>query len=245
MPVPASLLSIPGVQPLELEVRRVEDVGPRMRRIILTDPSLRQFRFQPGQDIMLVLGEQNGRPLSRRYTIRSLDTDAAALELNVVAHGVDGPGARWAASARPGTRIDGVGPRGKIFLDPTAEWHYFFGDESAAPVSLAMLEAVPANVPAAAWIEVTDAEDELPHQAQHAVHWLHRANASLANAPLLEALQKADLPAGVGHVYIAGEVRLVAALKEAALARGVPAERISAKAYWGLGRANATRGEPD
>ena len=240
MAVPATLLSIPGVQPLDLEVQAVEDLGPRMRRIVLGGAALRNFSYQPGQDVMLVLGEQSGRPLSRRYTIRSHDSQAATLELNIVAHGVDGPGARWAANATQGIRIDGVGPRGKIFLDPDAEWHYFFGDESAAPASLVMLEAVPANVAARAVIEVTNRDDELPHNAQHEVEWLHRERAQL-----LQALQRAELPPGQGHIYIAGEVRVVATLKEAALARGVPAERISAKAYWGRGRPNATRGEPD
>jgi NADPH-dependent ferric siderophore reductase len=240
MVVPATLLSIPGVQPLELEVQEVQDLGPRMRRIVFTGAALRDFRYEPGQDVMLVLGEHAGRPLSRRYTIRSLDPRAGRLELNIVAHGVDGPGARWAASAQPGTRIDGVGPRGKILLDPSAAWHYFLGDESAAPVSLVMLEALPTDVPAAAWIEVVDELDELPHNALHEVHWLHRDGAHLQ-----QALERAELPPGAGRIYIAGEVRLVAALKDAALARGVPAERISAKAYWGLGRPNATRGEPD
>lgn len=42
-----------------------------------------------------------------------------------------------------GDRVDGVGPRGKVFLDPDAHWHLFLGDESAAPASLNMLEALP------------------------------------------------------------------------------------------------------
>jgi NADPH-dependent ferric siderophore reductase len=243
VPLPASVLGIPGVRPLELEVADVANLGPRMRRILLSAPTLRDFAYQPGQDVMLVLGQAGDRPLSRRYTIRRLDQQQAVLELDIVVHGVDGPGARWAAAARAGDRVNGVGPRGKIFLDPSATWHLFFGDESAAPASLAMLEAVPAGVEAAAWIEVTDAEDELPYAAPHAVHWLHRN--SQPGAQLIEALQQAPLPPGPGHVYIAGEVRLVAALKDAALARGLAPEQVSAKAYWGRGRPNAARGEPD
>lgn len=249
MAIPATLLTIPGVQPLQLEVQNVEDLGPRMRRIVVSSPTLEEFTYRPGQDVMLVMGEQDGRPLSRRYTIRAHDPAAGTLELYIVAHGVDGPGARWAAAAKAGDRVEGVGPRGKIFLDDGAEWHLFFGDESAAAVSLAMLEAVPADIPARAYIEVTDEQDELPHSARHEVRWLHRATATTSanesGETLQQALETVELPPGKGHVYIAGEVRAVAALKQAALARGLAVEQISAKAYWGLGKPNASRGEPD
>ena len=54
----------------------------------------------------------------------------------------------------------------------------------------------------------------------------------------------AVLPAGHGHAYLAGEARVVLALREALATRGLAPEQISAKAYWGLGKANAARGEP-
>jgi NADPH-dependent ferric siderophore reductase len=240
------VLGIPGVQPLELEVRAVADLGPRMRRILLHAPVLRDFTYQPGQDVMLVLGQAGDRPLSRRYTIRQVDRQQAILELNVVAHGPNGPGARWAAAVQPGDHVNGVGPRGKIFLDPAADWHLFLGDESAAPASLVMLEGVPSGQHGEVIVEVTDARDDLPSSSAHEVRWLHRgAVPSESSTLLLKAFQGLSLPAGRGHVYIAGEVRLVAALKAAALARGLAPEQVSAKAYWGRGRANAPRGEPD
>src|SRR5262245_51195970 len=122
MPIPERLLGIPGVQPLELEVAEVGDLGPRMRRVVLKG-NLDAFKYQAGQDVMLVLGGSLERPLSRRYTIRSFDAANKLLELNVVAHGIHGTGAQWAAGAQPGDRINGVGPRGKIFLNPEADWH--------------------------------------------------------------------------------------------------------------------------
>jgi NADPH-dependent ferric siderophore reductase len=246
-PLPANLLSIPGVQPLELEVAEVGDLGPRMRRLRLRGERLDTFAYLPNQDVMLVLGQAGDRPLSRRYTIRDLDRRERLIELNVVAHGVDGPGARWAADARPGDRVNGVGPRGKISLDPAADWHVFVGDETAAPGSLAMLEALPAGTPAQAYLEVAGPEDALPTRAPaQAVTWLYRGEGPAgADGPLAEALRSAPLPPGRGHVYIAGEVGLVAALRRLALARGLAPEQVSAKAYWGRGRANALRGEPD
>jgi NADPH-dependent ferric siderophore reductase len=58
------------------------------------------------------------------------------------------------------------------------------------------------------------------------------------------AVTGVGLPAGHGHAYLAGEARAVLALREALAARGLAPEQISAKAYWGLGRANAAHGEP-
>ena len=37
---------------------------------------------------------------------------------------------------------------------------------------------------------------------------------------------------------------MVLALREVLAARGVPGEQVSAKAYWGRGKANAQHGEP-
>ena len=248
IPLPPSLLAIAGVQPLEMQVVDVEDLGPRMRRIRLGAGAFSSFEYRAGQDVMLVLAQEGERPLSRRYTIRDVDRARGLLELNVVLHGDVGPGARWVAGARPGARVNGVGPRGKIFINPDAAWHLFLGDESAAPASLAMLEALPPQVPGTAYIEVADGADELPYRAgaRQQVHWLHRgADSRAVGQSLLQALESAALPGGRGHVYIAGEVQMVAMLRDAALRRGLEPEEVSAKAYWGRGRPNASRGEPD
>src|ERR1700736_1494878 len=109
-PLPARLLGIPGAQPLELEVTGVSDLGSEMRRILLAGPSLGDFAYRAGQDVMLVLGGTPDRPLSRRYSIRNVDRQTKTLELNIVTHGVLGPGAVWAASVRVGDRVEGVGP---------------------------------------------------------------------------------------------------------------------------------------
>src|SRR5437763_2719032 len=122
-PLPPRLLTIEGVRPLSLEVTEVSDLGPRIRRIRLAGAGS-DFSYQAGQDVMLVLSGGE-RPLSRRYTIRGFDQLSRTLELNIVAHGVHGPGADWAAATQPGDRVNGVGPRGKIFVDPAADWHLF------------------------------------------------------------------------------------------------------------------------
>jgi NADPH-dependent ferric siderophore reductase len=248
VPLPPSVLAIAGVQPLEMRVVVAEDIGPRMRRLVLEADAIQHFEFRPGQDVMLVLSNDGDRPLSRRYTIRGVDRGRRTLEMNIVLHGDAGPGARWVSAARPGTAVNGVGPRGKIFLNPEADWHVWFADESAAPASLVMLEALPNNVPGTAFVEIADSEDQLPFQISdaHRVHWLHRGTGSPdLGRLLLDALNSFALPPGRGHLYIAGEVAMVNRLREAALRRGLSADQLSPKAYWGRGRPNASRGEPD
>jgi NADPH-dependent ferric siderophore reductase len=242
-PLTQRLVSIPGVRPLELEVVEVAELGGHMRRIRLGGNALQDFTYQPGQDVMLVLSGGE-RPLSRRYTIRGFDQASKTLELNVVAHGVHGPGAEWASQTQTGDRINGVGPRGKIFADIEADWHLFLGDESAAPASLHMLESLPAGVPGQALLEVPSAADELLTSAER-VTWLYRGDVPAIRSTLLvEAMTAAELPEGRGHVYIAGEVQIVSAVLKAALARGLPIEQLSPKAYWGRGKANENNGEP-
>lgn len=247
-PLPQRIVSIPGVRPLELEVVEAVDIGPHMRRVQLTGAGLEDFTYQPGQDVMLVLSGGE-RPLSRRYTIRGFEPSTHTLELNIVAHGVHGPGAEWASAVEPGDRINGVGPRGKIFLDQSADWHLFLGDESAAPGSLHMLEVLRSNIPAQAYLEVSSPEDELPSSmsgnGQHVLTWLYRGDTpAIESTMLAEAVTAADLPEGRGHVYIAGEVQIVNSIVRAALARGLTPDQLSPKAYWGRGKANESNGEP-
>ena len=99
--VPARLKAIDGVQPLELAVVDVSDIGPRLRRVGLSGAGP-GFSYQAGQDIMLVLGGTPERPLSRRYTIRGYDAGADVLELNLVVHGTAGPGSIWSAADSTG-----------------------------------------------------------------------------------------------------------------------------------------------
>jgi NADPH-dependent ferric siderophore reductase len=235
-----------GTVRMRLEVAGNAQLTPHMQRLVLTAPELADLTYRPGQDVMLLVAVDGNRPVRRRYTIRDLDTTRRLLTLDIVRHG-DGPGERWVRTARPGDTIEGIGPRGKIFVDGQADWHLFAADESGLAAVFAMAGSLPPGSQAAAILEVPEPADEqqpvLP--AGTSLSWLSRDGRPAGDpAALAAALQAAGLPPGPGHVYLLGEARVVLALREVLAARGLPGDQVSAKAYWGRGQANAQHGEP-
>jgi NADPH-dependent ferric siderophore reductase len=230
----------------QLDVAAVKDLTPRMRRVQLTSADLDRFDYVAGQDMALTFRRVDSPPVRRRYTIRHYDPDHRRLDLDFVLHG-DGPGMRWAQTVRPGDSIEVVGPRGKITLVRDAAWHLFAGDATAVPGALAMMEALPPDVPAVAFLQVDAPEERQSADDRRGrqITWHYELPAPNLVTGLTAALAGAALPPGRGHAYLAGEVALVTTLKATLLSRGWASEDISAKAYWNRGRANAGHGEPE
>jgi NADPH-dependent ferric siderophore reductase len=235
-----------GTVRLDFEVAESVPLTPHMQRLRLSAPQLAEFRRFPGQDVMLLVAAEGNRPVRRRYTIRALDTQARLLTLDIVLHG-DGPGERWVRSARPGDRIEGIGPRGKITLSAAADWHLFLTDEAGLPAAFAMTEALPASSTATLVIEIPGVEDEqdLDAAASTRISWLHRLGGPSGDPAALAAeASEVEFPPGAGHAYIFGEAKVVSRLREVLAERGLAEDQVSPKAYWGRGRANAGHGEP-
>jgi NADPH-dependent ferric siderophore reductase len=238
--------SLAGTRQLHFEVVASEQLSPSLQRIRLTAAELDGFSYQPGQDVMLLVAADGSRPIRRRYTIRHLEAAERLLTLDIVRH-ADGPGERWVRSARPGDRIQGIGPRGKISPSPEADWHLFIGDEAAMPAILAMAESLPADTAASIVLEVPSAADEQEPAAAAStrISWLHRLGRPAGDPQALVAeAAEVELPPGSGHAYLLGEARVVLALREVLAGRGLAPDQVSPKAYWGRGRANAGHGEP-
>jgi NADPH-dependent ferric siderophore reductase len=235
-----------GTTRMQLEVVRNDLRTPHMQRLLLTAPELGEFQYRPGQDVMLMVAVDGDRPVRRRYTIRAMDQPGRLLTLDVVRH-AEGPGERWVRSARRGDRIEGIGPRGKIFPATGADWHLFAGDESSLAAVSAMAAALPAGTPVTVILEIPEPADEQEPDgpADVSLRWLHRGGGPAGEPEALAAaLSSAELPPGRGHAYLFGEAKVVLRLREVAAGRGLAADQVSAKAYWGRGRANASHGEP-
>src|SRR5215469_12819182 len=187
--------SLAATRKLSFEVANTTLVTPHLQRIELASADLEGFSYSPGQDVMLLVAVDGRRPVRRRYTIRYLDRVRQVVTIDVVLHG-DGPGERWVRSARLGDRIEGIGPRGKVFPVMSADWHLFMGDEAAMPAILAMTESLPGDAEATLVLEIPDPDDEQDFSAaaRTRVSWLHRLGRSAGDpASSLLVAEAADV----------------------------------------------------
>ena len=239
--------------PRLLQVRRSERITPRMVRVTLTgdalagfggdgpDRRIRMFFPAPGQDRPAVPRATSGgpvwpageaRPAMRTYTVRRFDPQAGELDVDFVLHDGHGPAAAWARDARPGCWVGVSEPGGRYLPDPGADFHVVIGDESALPAVATVLAALPAGVPATAFVEVADAAEEQRLPGGAAVHWVHRG-ARAAGEPLVEAVRMATFPDGRGQAWLAGESAAVKALRGHLLTeRGLDRRSVYATGYW-------------
>ena len=209
-----------------------------MRRVTVRADAMRGVEVRPAQDVELLLREESGRRVKRRYTIRYARPDTGEFDLDVLLHG-DGPGARWGAAASPGDEVEFQGPRGKLELR-SANWHLLVGDESALPAIAAICEALGGREPAVAVIEVQDETDELPVPAD--TRWVHRGGTPAGGAQLLAAaLEELKAPPGA-HGYLMGETRAMVTLRTVLEDHGLEHDAIFVKGYWNLGRPDRLAG---
>jgi len=242
------LARVPEARALNLRVVGIEDTGTATRSVRFASDDLTGFGYAPGQDLMVLVDTSGGRIIRRRYTIRRLDVADNVVELVMITDS-GGPGGRWARELRVGEEVEGIGPRGKITLSSGAEWHLFIGDDVAVPAFGAMIEALPAGRRAILIAEVASVGDESKIDPARPIEfdaiWHHRDGRAPGDSQTLVAAARGmPLPDGPGHAYVFGEASLVSAVRDVLISRGLTQEQISAKAYWGAGRANASHGEP-
>jgi NADPH-dependent ferric siderophore reductase len=235
---------VAGIQRTALHhavVNAVRDVTPRMRRITLTADSFGTIQPRPAQDVELILLDDTGRRVKRRYTIRHARAEACAWHIDVVLHG-HGPGARWGEAAGVGDGVDLFGPRGRLVLTD-ADWHLFVGDESALPAISALVEALPPDQQAIALVEIEDEAEKLPIGEDVQLRWLYRHGVDPGRPDLLAAaIDRLRRPPGTGHAYLLGETRAVVALRQRIQEFGLTNEQMYVKGYWNLGRHPTDRG---
>lgn len=229
-----------------LEVKKVTDLTPSLRRVTLTGSELAGFS-SPGADDHVKLffpaaGETapqfaEGAP-RRDYTPRAYRPEQQELDIDFVLHG-EGPGAVWAAQAQPGQRIGIGGPRGSSIVTYDFDWYLLAGDESALPSIARRLEELPAGARVTVLLEVQEPADELPlvTYSDLTLHWLHRGEAAAGHSTLLlDAIQKLPPQTGEGFVWIATESSAAAAIRRHLLEdRKLPSEYVRVVGYWKRG----------
>ncbi len=207
-------------------------------KILFADPAL---GLEPPYDLEALREtlEPAQLPVTRTYTLRSVDPEAQRVTIDFVVHGDEGLAGPWARGAQPGDRIAVMGPGGGYSPDPEADWHLFAGDDTAIPAIGAALDALPDEATGTAYVEVEGPDDEveLRGPAGVEIRWLHRAGATPGgDAPLARAVAAHPFAPGRVQVFAHGERESMKALRAVFAERGVPRADLSLSGYWAYGR---------
>ncbi|WP_442112491.1 siderophore-interacting protein [Pseudomonas sp. NUPR-001] len=230
-----------------LEVLRVTELTPRMRRITLGGPQLQGFTSVGSDDHIKLLfacsaeeqaaldnldfSRDGVRPTMREYTPRRIDLAAGELDIDFVLHG-DGPASTWAAQAAVGQVLNIAGPRSSMVVPDIFDSYVLIGDETAIPAIARRLEELPGSRKVLAVIEIEDAQEQQPlhSQAQLEVIWVQRHQQHLLNV-----VKGLTLPEGRLYAWVALEKALTRATKRLLIdEKGLKEEQIKAAAYWRL-----------
>ncbi|MFF9920054.1 siderophore-interacting protein [Streptomyces globisporus] len=195
---------------------------------------------------------EDERAVLRSYAVRAerpRPDGSTEVDLDFVLHGDGGPASRWARAAAPGDRITVAGPavadNTAVHFRPPADtdWVLIRADETALPAAAAVLEWLPAGLPARVWLEVPRTEDRqaLNTAAKSRISWLVRSEGAACG---VETVRAAALPEGTPYAWIAGEASRLRALRHHLVReRGFAPERVTSTTYWtrGLSEEQARR----
>ena len=235
-----------------LEVLRVVDLTPRMRRITLGGPELAGFVSLGTDDHVKLLFPQNAAeqaaletlvlgagksdgpmPAMRDYTPRRYDLDTLELDIDFVLHG-DGPASTWAEQAKPGQFLHIGGPRGSMIVPDMFDSYLLIGDETALPAIARRLEGLPANRRALVIIEVENGKEQqvLESAAQVNVIWVLREG---GKDHLLSTVRQIEVPTGTLYAWVATETKVSRQIRRVLLdEHGLDEQFVKAVGYWRL-----------
>ncbi|TDV70118.1 siderophore-interacting protein [Pseudomonas sp. LP_7_YM] len=233
----------------KLEVLRVTDITPRMRRVTLHGPELSGFISLGSDDHVKLLfattpqeqvaldnfvpspNAEGPRPAMRDYTPRRYDAESGELDIDFVLHG-HGPAATWAAQAQAGQFLHIAGPRGSMIVPDMFDSYLLIGDETALPAIARRLEELPDNRRALVVVEIEDTAERqaLTSAAQVEVIWVVRGEQDL-----LEVARQLTLPDGDLYTWVATESALSRKVRRVLLDEfKLDEAKVKAAGYWRL-----------
>jgi NADPH-dependent ferric siderophore reductase len=234
------------------EVRRVEDLSPGMRRIVLGveadylstgvgDEYLR-IVFPPAGTLepslpAVVDGQLDygsvDMGLLRTYTVRDFDPAAGELTIDFVVHD-GGVAASWARAATPADVVAVNTPTAMYSPPSDLIWQILVADCAALPAACRILETTPADVRTRVVVEIADDSHriELPNHPSADVTWVHGGNGT-GPSGLEQVLRSLPRPDGVGYIWVAGETRALRGVRRFLRHElGLPSSAYKAVGYW-------------
>lgn len=228
-----------------IQVLRVEDLSPGMRRINFYSEALVDFPLsQESAHVKLIFPKpQETRPhlgfrldmkkWMRSYTIRHFDAQNLCLTIDFAVNKHSGLAADWALNAKVGDTLGMMGPGDVKHKDFEADWHLFIGDESAQPAIAATLEKI--ADPACGQVLLFPQLDAqlaslLPKKSGFTYHTLAQAGLN----DTASFLDRIDWRPGKPAIFIAGGKHLVKQARQAL--QGHPLfdrKKAYMSVYWG------------
>jgi len=154
---------------------------------------------------------ESERPPFRTYTTRQVRNDASEVDIDMVAHDIQGPASAWIAGASVGDEVLILAPTsahtgvsyGIDFVPPArADQLLLAGDETAAPAIAVILEQLPPEARGTVVLEVPHPDDAgyLPRHPgfEYRVRARSRGDRHAHLVPTVEAAAATLAPAGRG-----------------------------------------------
>lgn len=245
-----------------LEVARVVDVTPRMRRVTLTGLQLSEFErdglvlqpfestgfddhvkliFASDGDIAGALPVQlaetidwpeSSNRLMRDYTPRRVDLTKGEVDLDFVLHG-EGPAASWAQSVAVGDDLHMAGPKSSLILPDEIDWVLLAGDETALPAIGRYLDERNDAIPVQIVIEI-EHEDAIQELAVRDGDTIRWVvNGVGLTTPLATAVQEVEWWDGAPYAWAAAESASLLPLRRwLARQKNIPKTHVNITGYW-------------
>lgn len=229
----------PNVRLTVATVDHVRQISPSFRRVRLrgdfsafaTGGLHFRFMFGPPGAPLPTLGPEGfvwpgGAQAWHRpaYTVRALDPAGEWIDVDIFLHD-GGRVTGWTETLRGGEEVGLTGPGGGGIGH--GGWQGLIGDETALPVVLRMIEALPPDARGRALIRVPHADDaqEVALPPGFRLDWI-------TGTPLLDLLDELSPPAGNRFVFFAGEKAEAEQARLWMTARGIEKGESRAAAYW-------------
>lgn len=238
--------------PRLLTVERATFVTPNMVRITFSGESLvgipsssaggncKIMIPETGQsrDEFLKLLNEGPRPTTRTYTVREVRTDPMEMDIDFVAHGLEGPASAWAINADRGDFCGFAGPSAPKVTEFYADWYLIAADMSAIPVAAATLEAMPRDAKGIAIFEIISEKDKQSIATPPGIecHWLISPDPHKPSSKQMSFVESIEWPDGIIQTCIAGESNVIKSLRHYVnIVRQVDRKHTYISGYWKIG----------